>query len=422
MRKLTDGRQIRLMVLLCAAVYFTSYISRNNFGALILEIVRAEGYPKPAVSLAVTVSFITYGIGQLASGWLGDRVSPRLLIFAGLLGSAIMNLLIPFCPGTEAMAAVWGVNGFLQALLWPPLVKLMTAVFTAEVYPQASVRVSWGSSLGTITVYLTAPLCILWSGWQSVFFLAAALCVGMAVLWLVGSGLVEKRLGCGGIPQEEARQVQAALPDGHHLPAGIIPILLGIMAAIVCQGAIRDGVTTWMPTFIAETYQLGSTVSILTGVILPLFSIICFQAALWLHDRGNGNELLLSGLIFSIGTACAVCLRLTVSYHAALSVALFAVLTGCMHGVNLLLICMIPPHFAKYGGVSAISGVLNACTYAGSALSAYGTAFFSERFGWNAVIILWTMIALLGAAVCFAFARKWGLYRKNGTPDFIKPQ
>ncbi len=413
MRKLTGGRQTSLMILLCAAVYFASYVSRISFGALILEIIRAEGYPKPSVSLAVTVSSITYGIGQLASGWLGDRVSPRLLIFIGLLGSAGMNLLIPFCPGTGTMAAVWGVNGFLQALLWPPLVKLMTDLFTEEVYRRASVRVSWGSSLGTIAVYLTVPLCILWSNWRSVFFLAAALCAGMAALWLVCSGIVEKRLGYRSVLQETPRQVRSALPGEGKMPAGMLPILFGIMTAIVCQGAIRDGVTTWMPSFIAETYHLGSTVSILAGVILPLFSIVCFQIALRLYNRGNGNELRLSGLIFSVGVACAICLRLTISYHAAMSAALSAVLTGCMHGVNLLLICMIPPHFAKYGGVSTISGMLNACTYIGSALSACGSAYCSERFGWNAVILLWTIITLLGAAVCLAFSRKWEAVRNQ---------
>lgn len=413
MRKLTGGRQTSLMILLCAAVYFASYVSRISFGALILEIIRAEGYPKPSVSLAVTVSSITYGIGQLASGWLGDRVSPRRLIFIGLLGSAGMNLLIPFCPGTGTMAAVWGVNGFLQALLWPPLVKLMTDLFTEEVYRRASVRVSWGSSLGTIAVYLTVPLCILWSNWRSVFFLAAALCAGMAALWLVCSGIVEKRLGYRSVLQETPRQVRSALPGEGKMPAGMLPILFGIMTAIVCQGAIRDGVTTWMPSFIAETYHLGSTVSILAGVILPLFSIVCFQIALRLYNRGNGNELRLSGLIFSVGVACAICLRLTISYHAAMSAALSAVLTGCMHGVNLLLICMIPPHFAKYGGVSTISDMLNACTYIGSALSACGSAYCSERFGWNAVILLWTIITLLGAAVCLAFSRKWEAVRNQ---------
>lgn len=402
MGKLTDPRQIRRMILLCAAVYFTSYISRINFGALILEIVRAEGYSKPAVSLAVTVNFVTYGAGQLVSGWLGDRIDPRRLIFAGLLGAAGTNLLIPLCPGPGAMAAVWGVNGFLQAMLWPPLVRIMTELFTEEVYRRASVRVSWGSSFGTIAVYLTAPLCILWSGWRSMFFAASAICAAAAFVWLLYSGKAET---CPA--RDHSRHEGAESPRTERLPAGMLALLLGIMAAIVCQGALRDGVTTWMPSFIAETYRLGNTVSILTGVVLPVFSIVCFQLALWLYDRKVQNELLLAGFIFFAGVLCAVCLRLTASYQAALSIALSAALTGCMHGVNLMLICMIPPHFAGYGNVSTISGLLNACTCIGSALSAWGAAFLAEHFGWNAVLTAWAAAALLGAALCLSLARRW---------------
>ena len=407
MGKLTDPRQIRRMILLCAAVYFTSYISRINFGALILEIVRAEGYSKPAVSLAVTVSFVTYGAGQLVSGWLGDRIDPRRLIFAGLLGAAGTNLLIPLCPGPGAMAAVWGVNGFLQAMLWPPLVRIMTELFTEEVYRRASVRVSWGSSFGTIAVYLAAPLCILWSGWRSMFFAASAICAAAAFVWLLCAGKAEACSARGRSLRAEPKPPRRENPDSRRLPAGMLALLLGIMAAIVCQGALRDGVTTWMPSFIAETYRLGNTVSILTGVVLPVFSIVCFQLALWLYDRKVQNELLLAGFIFSAGVLCAVCLRLTTSCQAALSIALSAALTGCMHGVNLMLICMIPPHFAGYGNVSTISGLLNACTYIGSALSAWGAAFLAEHFGWNAVLTAWAAAALLGAALCLSLARRW---------------
>ena len=411
MKKLTSRRQIRGMIFLCAAVYFTSYISRINFGAVILEIVQAEGYPRAAVSVAVTVSFVTYGAGQLASGYLGDKISPRLLIFSGLLVTAVMNFLIPFSPGTGAMAAIWGINGFAQAMMWPPLVKIMTNVFTDEVYRRASVRVSWGSSCGTIAVYLAAPLCILLSGWKSVFFAASVACVVMSAVWLTACGKVEAQLEQDGASPEKADPAET--PAGTAFPAGMAPALAGIMAAIVCQGALRDGITTWMPSFIAETYQLGNTVSILTGVVLPVFSIVCFQLTLWLCERKVRNELLLSGLIFLTGTACAVLLRLTASYQAALSVVLSAALTGCMHGVNLLLICMIPPHFARYGNVSTVSGVLNSCTYVGSAISIYGTALVSERFGWNAIIAVWAGVALLGTAICLTFSKRWERMRQQ---------
>ena len=409
MRKLSDPRQVRRMVLLCAAVYFASYVSRINFGALILEIVRTEGYSKPAVSMAVTASFMTYGAGQLVSGWLGDRASPRLLVFAGLLGTAAMNLLIPFCPGPGAMTAVWGANGFVQALLWPPLVRIMTELFEEEAYRRASVRVSWGSSFGTIAVYLTAPLCILWSGWRSVFFLAAAICAVAASVWLPYTGKVEGRQKQETSPLGGPELPRAAAAGG--LPPGMPMVLGGIVAAIICQGALRDGVTTWMPSFIAETYRLDNTVSILSGVVLPVFSIVCFRLAAWLYDQKGRNELRLSGYIFCAAVLCAVSLRLTVSYQAVLSVVLSAALTGCMHGIDLLLICLIPPHFSAYGSVSFISGLLNACTYAGSALSAYATAFFSERLGWNAVLTVWAATALLGAAVCLFLSKRWSSLR-----------
>lgn len=413
MTKLTGRRQIRLMIFLCAAVYFASYVSRINFGAVILEIIHAEGYPKPAVSMAVTASFVTYGAGQLVSGYLGDHIRPRHLISAGLLITAALNALIPFCPGPGAMTAVWGVNGFAQALLWPPLVKLMTGLFTPEVYRRASVRVSWGSSFGTIAVYLTAPLCILWSGWKIVFFISAAVCTGMAAVWTVCCGRLEKVLSSGDACRGAPAPLRPEPPAGR-FPSGMAAALGGIMAAIICQGALRDGVTTWMPSFIAETCHLDNTVSILTGVILPVFSIVCFQFTLWLYNRKAGNELLLSGGIFFTGFLCAAVLRMTVSRQAALSVALLAVLTGCMHGVNLLLICMVPPYFTKYGRVSAISGILNSCTYIGSAVSIYGTAFLSERFGWNAILSVWAAAALLGAVICLLFSKRWGRMRIGG--------
>ena len=91
-------RNIRLLILLSAAVYFSSYLTRLNYSAVLVEMIASEHYTRSAASAALTGLFITYGAGQLLSGYLGDRTKPQLLIFAGLLVSAAMNLLIPFCP------------------------------------------------------------------------------------------------------------------------------------------------------------------------------------------------------------------------------------------------------------------------------------------------------------------------------------
>jgi len=86
---------------------------------------------------------------------------------------------------------------------------------------------------------------------------------------------------------------------------------------------------------------------------------------------------------------------------------LMAVLTGCMHGVNLMLISRVPAVFKRYGKVSAMSGALNGCSYLGSALSTYGFARFSEVYGWYFIIITWAVISAAGAVVCACCVRKW---------------
>ena len=142
--KLTDKKEILKMSLFFMLLYTISYVTRINYGAVISEIVKAEGMLKSDASLALTTSAITYGIGQLLSGFLGDKINPKKLIFFGLLLTISMNLLLPFCGSAYAMSAAWGVNGIAQAFMWPPLVKIMTSLFTSEDYTKACMYVSWG--------------------------------------------------------------------------------------------------------------------------------------------------------------------------------------------------------------------------------------------------------------------------------------
>ena len=125
----------------------------------------------------------------------------------------------------------------------------------------------------------------------------------------------------------------------------------------------------------------------LSGVVLPVFGMAAFQLVSVVYRRAVHNELTLAGLLFAGGALSALLLALFHADGAVFSVAAAALLTGCMHGVNLMLICMLPPYYAGYGRISLVSGMFNACTYIGSAASAYGMAAFSESFGLSLIHI-----------------------------------
>lgn len=394
--RVTDKKAVNGITWLFAITYMVSYMTRINYGAVIAEVVTDTGFSKSMLSMAVTGGFITYGTGQIVSGIIGDRVSPKKLISAGLCLTLLMNLLMTFCANPWQMLAVWCVNGFAQSFMWPPMVRLMSVLLSREDYKGISTKVSWGSSFGTMAIYLVAPIFINISGWRAIFIFSASCAALMVLMW---------HRFCPEI-QPEHKATDDPKKEHTHSPL-FAPVMLFIMLAIVLMGMLRDGVTTWMPSYIAETYQMSNSISILTCVILPIFSIVCYQAANKLYCKRFSNPITCAALIFGAGMLAALGLVLTTGKISALSILFSAVLTGCMHGVNLMLIAMVPAYFDRYGNVSTASGVLNACTYVGSAAFTYGVALLSEQLGWNFTLWTWVGIAGAGAAICFFCIQPW---------------
>ena len=76
----------RSIMLLFSGVYFVSYLTRINYAAVISAIIADEKISASYAAVAVTGAFVTYGAGQLVSGWLSDRLKPSRLVAARVYG------------------------------------------------------------------------------------------------------------------------------------------------------------------------------------------------------------------------------------------------------------------------------------------------------------------------------------------------
>jgi OPA family glycerol-3-phosphate transporter-like MFS transporter len=343
----------------------------------------------------LTGAFITYGIGQLVSGFLGDKIQPKKLIAMGLATTSVMNLLIPLCQNPLQMTIVWCLNGFSQSFMWPPIVKILFTSLNREDYSNGCVKVSWGSSIGNIFVYLTAPLIIMLLGWKSVFMVSSAMGILGLIFWVKLCPNIQLT------PRKKAGKTAGI--SGSFV---FFVTLALVMFGIILQGILKDGITTWMPSYISETYGIRNEISILSGVLLPMFSVLCYSLfnALYLKLK---NALLCSGLIFTISTIICALLYTFSDSNAILSIAFSAIITGCMHGVNLMLIGIAPTIFAKNGNVSTFSGILNGTAYVGSAISSWVIPLVTENAGWKSTLLMWLAFSAAGIAVCVACIRLW---------------
>jgi len=396
-----DKKQATRLILLCSIIYCISYITRINYKAVLLSIMTDTGYAKSQLSLALAGLFVAYGVGQLISGYLGDRIQPKYLIAGGLVTTIAMNLLIPFCGSYILMTVVWTVNGLAQAFMWPPLVKLMADQMTMEDYTRGTVRVNWGASIGTILVYLGTAALVAWIAWESVFYASALLAViGLIVWWFLCPTIDLKPTVKNTVPSTSTAK----------RPLSLMICLLG---AIVMMGILRDGVDTFMPVYIDEQYHLGDAISILAGVAMPVFALISQQIAGVLFNKVFKDAFRSAFFIFIVGTLAAVALYFVnlLNGNVVLSVFLLALLTGCMHGVNMNLICILPPILAGNGKVSAVSGLLNSFTYVGSAISMYVIPLIAENASWSVTILMWIGFAGVGTVLNLLCLPIWKRYK-----------
>ena len=272
------------------------------------------------------------------------------------------------------------------------------------------VWVSWGGSIATIIVYLTAPTLITVGGWRLVFFGAATAAAVMAAVWLWRYHALK-------MPVLTAAPVQTPRQESERKQGmrAVLPVVGMIMLAIVLHGILRDGITTWTPSYLSDAFEADSGVAILSSVVLPLFAIVCFQLTSTLNRKLIKNEMTCAASIFAAGLVALCVLRLAGTSSFLLTVLALAISVGSMHGVNLVFTCMIPPYLSRFGKTAFVSGLLNSCTYVGSALSMYGVAMLTQRCGWQATLSAWCLIALAGTLCCLLTIKSWRkIRRENG--------
>lgn len=405
----------KLLFWLCWIAYFSTYIGRLNYSASLTGIILSEGFSKGQAGMIGTAFFFAYGAGQFVSGFLGDRLAPKKMVFTGLMVSGLCNLAMAGAKGSGLMTAVWCVNGLFQAFIWSPMIRLMYEYYKTETRMKACVSLNSSVPLGTMAAYGLTALVIWLSGWRTMFVLAGAALIGTSMFWITGMKRVERYAAESGkmaeMPSGETGGSAKAAVNWKSLL--IQSGFLFLMMALFVQGALKDGVTTWVPTYISETYGLSAILAITSTMVIPVFNLLGVYLASFANLHWFRNEVRTAGVFFVVSAAAILVLRLASGRSMAVSFLMLALATTAMMAVNTMLIAVLPSYFGVIGRASSVSGLLNSSVYAGGAVSTYGIGALSVALGWNATIVIWFLMAAVSAVICFLTVRKWIAYRKE---------
>ena len=171
---------------------------------------------------------------------------------------------------------VWCVNGLFQAFIWSPMIRLMYEYYKTETRMKACVSLNSSVPIGTMAAYGLTALVIWLSGWRAMFVLAGAVLTVTSLFWITGMKRVERYAAesgkMTGIPSGEPDRSAKAAVNWKSLL--IQSGFLFLMMALFVQGALKDGVTTWVPTYISETYGLSAIMAITSTMVIPVFNLL----------------------------------------------------------------------------------------------------------------------------------------------------
>jgi OPA family glycerol-3-phosphate transporter-like MFS transporter len=416
-RDLDPGKdRNRLLFALLWLSYFAANLGRLSYVTIMIEIINREGFSAASAGLVGTGFFICYGAGQIGSGYIGDRLPPRWLVFTGLFCTGLANLAMSLAVTSGQMLVIWCFNGAIQSILWPPIVRVIVENYPGPAREKACVNIATTYPIATLVSYAVCAGIILVFSWRVVFFSVAVFLFAVSALWGVVFGRMERRPD---VPRQEgvkpdAPRILPGRSSGRKvLPFAALVILCG---ALIAQGALRDGLMAWIPAYLAQTFALQTSTAILFSGLLPLINLAGIYVCQLLF-RLIGDEVRTSLCLYGVSTLSALGLRFLGGFHITASLAFFALITACMMGINLMLVSFVPTHFSRLRIVAFISGLTNAMVYIGSSIATFGIGLAADKFGWSSLLLILVALSLISALLCLLAAPRWQAFTRRESLD-----
>lgn len=402
-----------VVLLAFSILYCLLYCGRQNLSFAIPVMMEEEGWTALELGILSSVQFWTYAMGHLVNGRLGEIVGVNKLIIIGMVLSASMNTLIGFQSSLFVIIILWGINGFVQSMLWSPGMALIANWWPGSKRGFAIGFANAFSGLGSVvTAFVVAISITLFSGlgWRAAFFGSAVLMFFAVVIYPF---FAKERPSKIGLPEYidsyEERQVNDdELKEIIKENGKLYPYIYLLkqwrfdlwLIIIACSSIARYGLLTWIPTYYVENFNVDIEAGIIGSVVCPLGMAAGALIIPTVSDKMWSQNRLPWVIISSIASAIAVLGFMGAGPGFIASILLF--FAGFfIYGINSLVWAFATDIGGRVFAGTA-TGILDCSAYIGASVQAiFFGKILTATGNWTMVFasIVIVLIAMIVAAI-----------------------
>lgn len=377
--------------------YGSFYFCRQNISAAVPGL-EADGLKKTEIGAILGALKIAYAIGQLVNGQLAERISPRILLAIGMVGSAALNVVFGLGEGLYFLLFIWACNGYFQAMGWTPCIRVAANWIPVGRRGRALGVIGTSYQVMAGVTYLVAGWSAHWFGWRGAMWIPAGLLMLSAAHMLLF--LREE-------PDEfEERPAMQITKDGRSFIDNIVatisnPLLWVVAICLALLDACRYGFQDWGLAHLKEVQgtHIGTTAAKLA--VLPAGGALGALTAGWATDRyfGGRRAPVICGLLVLLGLLTLCYDFVTRESPVWGTLALLFAIGFTIFGPQVLLVGTTPTDLARGGTAAAAAGFVNFMGYMGAFTGDMVTGFLATEHGWRTAILFWAACAFVGAIV-----------------------
>ena len=453
--KENEFHPVQLRVFFVMITLYTFYFTcNNNLGVAADRIQQSFDLSNATFGILFTIFTLGFGLGQFFSGYLGDRYSPKLLMFLGAIGATAANIGFGLSSGMKPFAIFWAINAVSLSMGWSPGCSVLFRWIPQKRWGLFMGLFDAFAFLGGIIIYPVAGFAITFLSWRAAFFLPALLLLMWSVVFCIYVKDTPQQYGCtvewehsGVSDAKDPASASGDVKDSAKTPASDTvclrdyadvmkhPAILLTALATICSQFVRWGLVNWIVKILitpcsvdapglaesaggglfAGSQSGGFGMALMAATIAAsamhwggaFFSIALGHISDTVFHGSRWQTILMGFLVSTAGLLIIYFWGLRILMLPGGVVILGALLFfagGCIQGVQAPLF-NLPGDIlgTRLGGTGV--GIVNGWSYLGASFAGISLGAMMDAFGLTSCLLLMAGISLAGAVVTAVLRR-----------------
>lgn len=453
--KENEFHPVQLRVFFVMITLYTFYFTcNNNLGVAADRIQQSFDLSNATFGILFTIFTLGFGLGQFFSGYLGDRYSPKLLMFLGAIGATAANIGFGLSSGMKPFAIFWAINAVSLSMGWSPGCSVLFRWIPQKRWGLFMGLFDAFAFLGGIIIYPVAGFAITFLSWRAAFFLPALLLLMWSVVFCIYVKDTPQQYGftvewehSGVSDAKDPASASGDVKDSAKTPASDTvclrdyadvmkhPAILLTALATICSQFVRWGLVNWIVKILitpcsvdapglaesagdglfAGNHSGGFGMALMAATIAAsamhwggaFFSIALGHISDTVFHGSRWQTILMGFLVSTAGLLIIYFWGLRILMLPGGVVILGALLFfagGCIQGVQAPLF-NLPGDIlgTRLGGTGV--GIVNGWSYLGASFAGISLGAMMDAFGLTSCLLLMAGISLAGAVVTAVLRR-----------------